>query len=112
MPADKPHFVINVGEAKQAAYKNSDAGHVRYQYGGSSKIKTFKPGGRELVFFDDPKSKAYIDTTGIADVHIYNKTSRPLNITTHVDGEELDDVVKTNKTFKIQLGARVTVRTV
>ena len=111
MPKDPPPaVVINVEKAKNPAYEKSDAGHVRSSLPGS-KIKVLKPGGRELFSVPAPGTKLYIDSTGIAQIWIYNQTSVPLALNIKQGRDDLDDVVKTNKTFKVPLGSRVTAST-
>lgn len=108
MPSDRPHIVVNVGAAHKAAYKTADAGHV---VSAGRKIKTLKPGGRDVIGVPDDRTMVSIDTTGIADVWIYNRSTVQLTLTTRDSGDELDDVLGINKTFKIPPGARTTVRT-
>lgn len=103
----RPHIAVNVGKAKPN-HEKADAGHIRSTQPGQ-KIKVLKPEGREVVSLPASGIKIIVDSTGIADIHIYNQTSVPLSVTIKEGGEELLNVVKNNKTIKVPLGARAIV---
>ena len=103
----RPQLVVNAGKAV-GGHKDLPAATVRSTL--TKKTETLKAGGRMLLGLPDTKTKVYIEALSqFSDVWVYNQSGVPLTLATKIGKDELDDVLKNNKTYKIPTGARLTV---
>ncbi len=103
----RPQLIVNASKAVGTT-KDIPAATVRSTL--TNKTETVNAGGRLVLGLPDTKTRIYIEALSqFSEVWVYNQSGVPLTLATKISGDELDDVLKNNKTYKIPTGARLTV---